>query len=124
VKIELRPFDHKAEYFFREGCHITELSNTDNDREVSIARVRVDTGQSTRWHRLEGIAERYVILSGNGRVEVGRGLAYDVGAGDVFIIPAGEPQRITNTGSEDLVFLAVCSPRFREAAYRDLEGER
>ncbi len=124
MKIEVRPYDRGAEYYFREGCYITELSNTEDDREVSIARVRVEPGRSTRWHSLDGIAERYVILAGTGRVEVGPGLVRDVGDHDVVVIPANTRQRITNTGSADLLFLAVCTPRFRESAYRDLEGER
>ena len=118
MKIEIRPFDSGAEYYFHEGCFITELSNTDNDPAVSIARARVSPGRSTRWHSLAGIAERYVILSGCGRVEVGPDRVHDVRACDVVVIPAGARQRITNTGSDDLIFLAICSPRFEASAYR------
>jgi mannose-6-phosphate isomerase-like protein (cupin superfamily) len=123
VKIEVRPSSGNAEYYFREGCYITELSNTENDRELSIARVRVAPATSTRWHSLEGIAERYVILSGKGRVEVGADHVREVGEGDVVVIPAQTAQRIVNTGQGDLIFLALCTPRFDESAYRDLEGE-
>jgi mannose-6-phosphate isomerase-like protein (cupin superfamily) len=28
-------------------------------------------------------------------------------------------QRVTNTGEEDLVFLAICTPRFRPENYRE-----
>jgi oxalate decarboxylase/phosphoglucose isomerase-like protein (cupin superfamily) len=31
------------------------------------------------------------------------------------------PQRITNTGAEDLVFLAICSPRFSQDVYEDID---
>jgi mannose-6-phosphate isomerase-like protein (cupin superfamily) len=124
MEIELRPFDAGAEYYFREGCFITELSNTDNDRDVSIARVRLEPGKATRWHCLEGIAERYVILAGTGRVEVGGDLSRPVAVGDVVVIPPATRQRIFNAGCEDLLFLAICSPRFRESAYRDLEARR
>ena len=44
----------------------------------------------------------------------------DVGRGDVVRIPPSCPQRIRNTGREDLVFLAVCTPRFLNPAYEDL----
>jgi oxalate decarboxylase/phosphoglucose isomerase-like protein (cupin superfamily) len=30
-------------------------------------------------------------------------------------------QRITNTGVDDLVFLAICSPRFSQDVYEDVE---
>jgi len=39
----------------------------------------------------------------------------------VLVIAPDEPQRITATGPDDLVFLAVCTPRFRQEAYRELE---
>ena len=32
-------------------------------------------------------------------------------------------QRIANTGDEDLIFLALCTPRFRENAYEDIEDD-
>ena len=42
-------------------------------------------------------------------------------AGDVVIIPAEVRQRISNVGAGDLVFLAICSPRFTTEVYVDLE---
>lgn len=117
----IKPLNDCADYYTAERCHILELSNCAEDPEVSIARARVEPGVTTRWHRLEGIAERYVILSGSGRVEVGALPAQDIGPGDVVLIPPLCPQRISNTGTEDLVFLAICSPRFTDAAYRDID---
>ena len=108
------------ETWFHEGCHIIEWSNSDADPEASVARARVPSGTTTRWHRLDGITERYVILSGVGRAGIGDEIC-DVEAGDVIVIDPGERQRITATGPEDLVFLAVCTPRFRPEAYVDLE---
>ena len=118
----VKPFDATAEYYTPERCHILELSNIADDPDVSIARARVTPGVTTRWHRLRGIAERYVILEGQGRVEIGELPATDVGPGDVVFIPPGCRQRITQHGTGDLVFLAICSPRFVPAAYEDLEA--
>jgi len=42
-----------------------------------------------------------------------------VGANDVVLIPPGTRQRITNMGDGDLVFLALCTPRFRVEAYHE-----
>jgi oxalate decarboxylase/phosphoglucose isomerase-like protein (cupin superfamily) len=42
-------------------------------------------------------------------------------AGDVVSIPAACAQRIANTGAGDLVFLAVCTPRFVQEAYEEIE---
>jgi mannose-6-phosphate isomerase-like protein (cupin superfamily) len=110
-----------AEYFFDEGCHITEWWNSTEDEAASVARARVDPGATTRLHRLQGITERYVILQGNGLVEVGTLAPQAVAPGDVVVVPPGVAQRMTNTGSSDLVFLAVCTPRFAPGAYENLD---
>lgn len=70
----------EAEFDTPEGCFILELSNTPDDPAVSIARARVASGATTRWHR--------------------------VTPGDVVLIPPSCRQRIANIGQGDLVFLA------------------
>jgi mannose-6-phosphate isomerase-like protein (cupin superfamily) len=106
------------EYFFEEGCHIIESSNSADDEDVSIARARVEVGSQTKWHYLKDTTERYVILEGSGCVEVGDEPPCDVGVGDVVIVPPGIRQRIRNTAEKDLLFLAICSPRFQKKNYR------
>ena len=118
----IRPLDLASEFFTDERCHILELANGPEDPECSIARARVAPGVTTRWHRLAGIAERYVVLEGLGRAEIGDLPPQNVGPGDVVLIPPGCRQRIANVGAEDLVFLAVCTPRFQPACYADAEG--
>jgi len=117
MKPSIKKCDPAAEYYFAEGCYITEVSNSTDDLQLSIARARVEPGKTTRWHYLLGLTERYVILEGSGMVEVGDLEPQQVTAGDVVIIPPGERQRITNSGEDDLVFLAICSPRFEESQY-------
>jgi mannose-6-phosphate isomerase-like protein (cupin superfamily) len=116
---------HRAasEYYFEERCHITEWLNSPCDAEVSIARARVEPGVTTRLHRLQNVTERYVILEGRGRVEVGESAPRTVGQGDIVIIPAGTPQRITNIGRVDLIFLAICTPRFTRDIYEDIDAD-
>lgn len=114
----VKRFDPGGEYLIPEGCYINELSNGADDPDVSIARARVEAGVTTRWHRLRGITERYVILEGEGLVEVDD-LAETVSSGDVVVIPPLARQRITGTGPGDLIFLAICSPRFEPSAYED-----
>jgi|SRR5690625_1632022 len=109
------------EYYFEEGCHITEWWNAPEDREASIVTARVPAGVATRLHRLKNTTERYVILEGEGRVEVGVLEPATVAHGDVVVIPPGAPQRITNTGSAELVFLAICTPRFTPDIYEDID---
>lgn len=110
-----------AEFHTPEDCWILELSNSPADPQLSIARARVAPGVTTRWHRVRGTAERYVIVEGTGQVEVADLPPREVGAGDVVLIPPGARQRIANSGARDLVFLAICTPRFVPEAYEDLE---
>ena len=113
--------DPMTEFFTSELCYITELSNGSADEQLSVARARVAPGVTTRWHRLLDTAERYVILSGQGIVEIGELPPQKMQAFDVTIIPPGIRQRITNTGTDDLVFLALCTPRFTPAVYEDID---
>lgn len=116
----IRHYNPGSEVLTPEGCYLTELSNSPDDPELSIARARVEPGITTRWHRLAGTTERYCILEGRGRVEVGDLAPRDVGPGDVVLIPPGCRQRIANPGPDDLVFLAICTPRFSWGVYSDL----
>jgi mannose-6-phosphate isomerase-like protein (cupin superfamily) len=109
------------EFYTSEGCFIVEVSNTPDDPDVSVARARVTPGVTTRWHRLTGTAERYIIIEGLGRMEVGGFPAREVSPGDVVLIPPESRQRITNIGRRDLIFLAICTPRFRREVYEDID---
>jgi len=117
----IKPINLSAEFYTAENCYILELSNTPDDPDASIARARVAPGVITRWHRLVGTTERYVILEGRGRVEVGSLPPQDVSVGDVVLIPPSCPQRITNLGQGDLIFLAICTPRFLPEVYEDID---
>jgi [ribosomal protein S5]-alanine N-acetyltransferase len=110
-----------TEFLTEENCLITECWNTPADEEVSVARVRVKPGITTRFHMLGGTCERYIIIEGEGLAEIGEEMAAPVSKGDVVVIPTGTRQRITNTGGKDLAFLAVCTPRFVPENYRDCE---
>jgi len=121
MKAAIKTYNAEQEYFFAEGCFINELSNTSDDPHVSIARARLDPGEKTRWHYLKATGERYVIQEGSGLVEVHGLPAQSVTAGDVVVIPPEARQRISNIGAIDLVFLAICSPRFNADVYVDAE---
>jgi oxalate decarboxylase/phosphoglucose isomerase-like protein (cupin superfamily) len=84
----------------------------------------VKPGITTRWHRLAGTVERYTIIKGKGRMEVGKIPPREVNVGDVVLIPPLCRQRITNTGPEDLLFLAICTPRFSNDVYEDMTKRR
>jgi len=108
------------EFTTPERCSILETYAVDEE-SMSIARARVQPGVSTAWHIVEHTIERYLMIEGSGRVEVGDLPAADVGPGDIVHIPAGTRQRITNVGVCDLIFYCVCTPRFQQENYRSLE---
>ena len=109
-----------SEYYTQERCHIIEIMNQAGI-DLSIARARVEPGISTALHSLTGTSEAYYILAGRGRVQFGETDTRHVAAGDVVLYLPDAPQSITNTGDTDLIFLCVCVPRFRKAAYLHLE---
>lgn len=109
------------EYYFQEGCFIRELVNDPENDGISIAQARVKPGVITRWHWLQETTERYVILQGEGLVEVGDDNPESVSRGDVVVIPPMIAQRITNTGTGDLIFMAICTPRFKQSNYQEID---
>jgi len=122
----LLPFQPDREFEIEERCFIVEMLSVSDDPACSIARARVPPGITTRWHKLSGTVERYIILSGEGEVflDMGSGAVHGqkVRALDTVCIAADRPQRIRNTCSdESLVFLCVCTPGFRPENYIALE---
>ena len=103
-----------------ERCLITENYSNEN---ISIAQARVKPGITTLPHHLIDVNEIYLITNGEGQVDVGDLKTTKVTSGDLIVIPAGCPQRISNIGKNDLVFYCVCTPKFTSECYRD-EGRK
>ena len=113
-------FKDKKEFKTEEQCHIVELHNNSADEDCSIARARVTAGVTTSLHSLKGIVERYVILSGSGEVKIDGQAGQMVAAYDVVNIPQGVSQQISNKGTDDLIFLCICTPRFKQEFYQSI----
>ena len=108
------------EIWTSERIYIREQLNDPSVSGVSLAITRVEPGVTTELHRL-AVNEWYVISSGTGLMEVGSETPFNIGPGDVVIIPADTPQRVSNTGREDLIFQCICVPRFTPECYESLE---
>jgi len=115
------PASGQGEFWTDERCWITELHNDDASPEASLAIARVEPGVTTQLHRLDGVCERYILREGEGILEVD-GVRQHLKTGDQAVIPAGAAQRIENTGSGQLVFYCLCTPRFVPSSYIDLES--
>ena len=96
--------------------------NTQDHDDMSIARARVEVGTETKVHALKNTFERYAILNGTGTVTVAE-KSWQVSVGDIVNIEPEQAQKISNTGAEDLIFLAICTPRFQPSNYVDLSKQ-
>ncbi len=112
--------DVEKEFLTEERCYITEIMNTETRGDISFARARIVPGVETALHALRGTHEFYYILSGQGVVMINSSTR-QVRSGDLIEIVPGSPQKIKNTGTEDLCFLCICRPRFRQDNYEDLD---
>ena len=113
--------DESQEFHTDERCHILELLNHQDDRSCSVARARVEPDVITAWHRLKDTTEIYYILSGEGVMEIGDNFTQEVRKNDLIKIPKNTAQRIKNVGTEDLLFLCICTPAFGAECYESLE---
>ena len=80
----------------------------------------MEAAKTTKLHALKDTTERYVLLEGQARVTVAD-KSWQVGPADVVLIPPNTPQKIENLGDTDLIFLALCEPRFLPQNYIELE---
>lgn len=64
----------------------------------------MEPGVTTKLHKLIDTIERYVIMEGEGFVELLGLEPLMLGVNNVVIIPPNCAQKITNTGSRDLIF--------------------
>ena len=74
MKFEIfQPATETIEYFTEERCYITEVCNSPISPNGSLAIARVPAGTTTQLHSLNGTNETYIVIEGEGEVEVARG---------------------------------------------------
>jgi len=79
----------------------------------SLAHAILRPGEASRPHRLRTSSEVFVILAGEGSITVDDEIAA-VSAGQAVYVPPGATQHLCNTGHEDLAFICLVSPPWRE----------
>jgi mannose-6-phosphate isomerase-like protein (cupin superfamily) len=102
-----------------DGSLLAELLHPDKvpgaqRLRCSVAHAIVPRGESTLPHVLKNSTELYYILEGSGEIHIGSRSA-PVHAGQIILIPRGRKQYIRNTGSGDLVFLCIVTPKWQAA---------
>lgn len=96
-------------------CVLRELMHPEHDSlpiGYSLAHAVIRPGQRTLRHHLEGASEAYYLLQGSGVMHIDQEQR-PVRAGDALLIPPGSVQFLENTGSDDLVFLAIVEPAWQ-----------
>ena len=112
--------DIRDQKYYRAGddsilCELLHPKNFDKTvtMRYSLAHARVGPGDSTLPHRLRESSEVYYILSGTGIMHIDTEMA-PVREGQAIYIPPGSVQFIENTGTGDLVTLAIVDPMWQE----------
>ncbi len=114
--MDVRHLDNVRAFTTKDGSQIRELLAHRNSciRQQSLAEARLPRGGATTPHYHPRSEEIYFILSGQGRMRIGKD-ERDVGPGDAIAIPPGEIHTIANTGTTTLTFLCCCAPAYEHA---------
>ena len=100
----------RKENKFRDNGHVI-LKQLIGEKELNgkcglYAEVTLEPGCGLGFHEHHGETETYYILKGEG-IYSDNGNLRMVKAGDVTFTPSGQGHALTNTGDEDLVFMAL-----------------
>jgi mannose-6-phosphate isomerase-like protein (cupin superfamily) len=88
-------------------------------RNLAVTWVEVPPGAEQRAHSHPESEQVYVIVRGEGRMQVA-GDVEEVGEGDLILIPPGAEHGIVNDSSEPLVYVSAASPPVSmEELYRE-----
>jgi mannose-6-phosphate isomerase-like protein (cupin superfamily) len=108
--MELRNRERDATPFTtKDGSTIREYLHT---AVQSLAEASLAPGAATRRHYHARSEEIYLILDGDGRLEVDEDVRA-VGPGDAILIPPGSPHRL-DAGEQGVRLLCCCVPPYSD----------
>jgi mannose-6-phosphate isomerase-like protein (cupin superfamily) len=110
-----------------DGSLLAELLHPDKvpgaqRLRCSVAHAVVPPGESTLPHFLKTSTELYYVLEGSGEIHIGTRSAI-VHPGQIVLVPKGRSQYIRNTGTGNLVFLCIVTPKWQAADEELVEKE-
>jgi mannose-6-phosphate isomerase-like protein (cupin superfamily) len=109
--VQVRSRDDAEAFTTKDGSTIRELLGTQHGTaNQSLAEATLEPGQATERHYHARSEELYVVLEGEGEMEVD-GATRRVGPGDAILIPPGAWHQITAAGAP-LRFLCCCAPPY------------
>ena len=120
----VRSLTSREEIIAGDGTTLRELLHGPKEGlkcGYSLAHARLTPGKTSFLHRLAA-SEVYYVLAGRGRMEVD-GETREVTVGDTIYIPPQATQRVTSLGPEELAFLCVVDPAWREEDEEVLQAD-
>ncbi len=111
----IRDLKDCEEFMSADEAVLRELLHPDKaDLKIgySLAHAVVKPGKTTLAHRLK-TSEVYYIIEGNGIMYIDDENS-EVGPGMAIYIPPGAKQNINNPGDEDLKFICMVDPAWKE----------
>lgn len=111
----IRELEACEEFIAGDNCALREILHPDKANlqlRYSLAHAVVKPGETTWKHQLK-TSEVYYILSGEGLMHINDETA-PVQPGSTVYIPPMAAQCITNAGNNDLVFICIVDPAWRE----------
>lgn len=81
------------------------FEGADHGTDISFFSVDNDPGQGPRLH-VHPYPETWIVKSGRARIVAGEE-SFEVGPGDIAVVPAGVKHKFTNIGDERLVIFCV-----------------
>lgn len=111
--MEVRNTKDIEPFITKDGSKIKEIFHPSNSqvKNMSDAEARVEPGKTTKFHYHQNSEEIYVILEGEGVMEIEEEKRR-VKKGDHVLIPPGKRHRIKNVGKEALIFLCFSTPPY------------
>lgn len=91
-------------------------------RNLWMGISKVDPGSCSNLHQHDVEEEIFYVVSGRGRIRVGK-QEEDIEPGSCVYIPVGEPHQLFNTGDETLKILASASPPFNSHKFNEMHKE-
>ncbi len=111
----IRDLSKIGQFTAGDNSPLKELFNPNKDElklNYSLALAIVKPGQSTKKHALKS-SEVYFILKGGGLMSIDQEQA-QVKEGQAIYIPPNAEQYIKNTGQEDLEFICIVEPAWKQ----------
>jgi mannose-6-phosphate isomerase-like protein (cupin superfamily) len=110
--VEIRTREDAAPFTTADGSTIRVLLDGETGtRNQSLAEAWLEPGQATQRHYHAASEELYVLLDGEGELEVD-GERSHVGPGAAILIPPGARHQIRASESGPLRFLCCCAPPY------------